>query len=375
MSAPLRVLCLSNMWPGPRDPDFGAFVAEMCEALRRRGLSVETAAIEGRSSGPLRTPAKYARLAREAGRKAAGADVIYAHFLFPTGAIAAQAARRAGIPYVVTAHGQDVRNLDRRAARRATEGSLRRAGGVIAVSEYLAAELRGRGLDLPPLHVVNMGVDVERFAPADRGAARARLGVAAEGPLVVAVGGLTERKNPLVLLQAFARVRDRRPGARLAYVGDGPLAAAIDAGTRLLGLEGAVIRPGAVPHAAVADWVAASDALALVSRVEPLGIAALEALAAGRPVVATRVGGAREVVPDPGAGRLVDPLDPVDVAAGLLAVLDDPPPPDACRRAAAPHALDRQAERVEAILRRGGRRGASPGLTRPARPRATLPAR
>ena len=108
--------------------------------------------------------------------------MIYAHFLFPTGAIAAQAARRAGIPYVVTAHGQDVRNLDRRAARRATEGSLRRAAGVIAVSEYLAGELRGRGLALPPLHVVNMGVDLERFAPAGRRAARARLGVAAEGP-------------------------------------------------------------------------------------------------------------------------------------------------------------------------------------------------
>ena len=361
MTDPLRVLCLSNMWPGPRDPDFGAFVAEMCEALGRRGLSVETAAIEGRSSGPLRTPAKYARLSREAGRKAAGADVIYAHFLFPTGAIAAQAARRARIPYVVTAHGQDVRNLDRRAARRATEGSLRRAGGVIAVSEYLAGELRGGGLALPPLHVVNMGVDLERFAPADRGAARARLGLAGVGPLVVAVGGLTERKNPLVLLQAFARVRERHPDARLAYVGGGPLAAAVDAGTRLLGLAGAVIRPGAVPHAAVADWVAASDALALVSRVEPLGIAALEALAAGRPVVATRVGGAREVVPDPGAGRLVDPLDPVDVAAGLLAVLDDPPPPEACRRAAAPHGIDRQAERVEAILRAAVAAGRPPG--------------
>ena len=160
-----------------------------------------------------------------------------------------------------------------------------------------------------------------------------------------------ERKNPLTLLQAFARLRDRRPGARLALVGDGPLAGAVDAGARRLGVAGAVVRPGAVAHAQVAHWVAAADVLAMVSRVEPLGIAALEALAGGRPVVVTRAGGAREVVPDPAAGRVVDPADPGAIAAALLAVLDDPPSPDACRRAAEPHSLERQAERVAAILR------------------------
>jgi glycosyltransferase involved in cell wall biosynthesis len=339
------------MWPGPADPDYGAFVADMCGALRDRGLEVAVAAIDTRASGPLRTPAKYAALTREAMREAGRADVIHAHFLFPTGAVAAAASRRAGIPYVVTAHGQDVRNLERRGPRRATEGALRGAGALIAVSDHLAAELRAAGIALPPVHVVNMGVDLRRFAPGDRGAARARLGLPVAGPLVVAVGGLTERKNPLTLLQAFARVRARRAGARLALVGDGPLAGAVDAGVRRLGLAGAVLRPGAVPHAQVADWVTASDALALVSRVEPLGIAALEALAAGRPVVATRVGGAREVVPDPEAGRIVDPADPGAIATALLAVLDDPPSPEACRGAAEPHSLERQSERVAAILR------------------------
>ena len=351
MTGPLRVLCLSNMWPGAADPDYGAFVADMCDALRDRGLSVAVAAIDRRASGPLRTPSKYAALARRAVRDARRADVIYAHFLFPTGAIAASASRRARIPYVVTAHGQDVRNLERRGPRRATQGALRSASAVVAVSDYLAGELAAAGIALPPVHVVNMGVDLDRFAPSDRGAARARLGLAADGPLVVAVGGLTERKNPLTLIQAFARLRDRRPGARLALVGDGPLAGAVDAGARRLGVAGAVVRPGAVPHAQVADWIATADVLAMVSRVEPLGIAALEALAGGRAVVVTRAGGAREVVPDPEAGRVVDPADPGAIAAALLAVLDDPPSPDACRRAAEPHSLERQAERVAAILR------------------------
>jgi glycosyltransferase involved in cell wall biosynthesis len=339
------------MWPGPDDPDYGAFVADMCAALTRRGIEVDPVVIDRRAHGPARTPAKYASLTARAVRHARRADVIYAHYLFPTGAAADLAARAARIPFVVTAHGQDVRNLARGSVRRATAGPLRRAAGVIAVSHHLADELRGAGLALPPLEVVNMGVDLDRFAPGDRAAARARLGLAPSGPLVVAVGGLTERKNPLNLLQAFARVRAAHPSAALAFVGDGPLARAVDAGTARLGLGEAVLRPGALPHAQVADWVTAADALAIVSRVEPLGIAALEALAAGRPVVATRVGGTREMVPDPAAGRVVDPADPVAIARGILEVLADPPSPEACRRAAEPHGIDAQAAKVEAILR------------------------
>jgi glycosyltransferase involved in cell wall biosynthesis len=107
----------------------------------------------------------------------------------------------------------------------------------------------------------------------------------------------------------------------------------------------------------VAGWVTAADVLAIVSRVEPLGVAALEALAAGRPVVATRVGGTREVVPDPGAGRGVDPADPWAIARAILAVLADPPSPEACRAAAEPHGIDVQAGKVDAILRRATLRG------------------
>ncbi len=346
----MRVLCLSNMWPGTADPDYGAFVADMCAALEARGVEVEPVVIDTRAHGPARTPAKYAALGARAALRARRADVVYAHYIFPTAAVAQAAARVAGIPYVVTAHGQDVRNLDRPAVRRASAGPLRGAAALIAVSEHLAAGLRGSGLALPPVSVIDMGVDMSRFHPGDRDVARAWLGLPAGVPLVLAVGGLTDRKNPLGLLQAFARVRAARPGAMLAFVGDGPLAGAVDQGARRLGLGDAVVRPGALPHDAVSDWITACDVLALVSRVEPLGVVALEALASGRPVVATRVGGTAEVVPDPAAGRVVDPLDPVAVGAAILDLLDRPPAPAACREAAAPHALVRQAARVEAVL-------------------------
>ena len=97
--------------------------------------------------------------------------MIYAHYLFPTGAVAmAAAAGAAASPTCVTAHGQDVRNLERRrAAAGHRPGRSRGPPALIAVSEYLAGELRATGLSLPPLHVIDMGVDIERFAPGDRG--------------------------------------------------------------------------------------------------------------------------------------------------------------------------------------------------------------
>jgi glycosyltransferase involved in cell wall biosynthesis len=338
------------MYPGPADPDYGVFVADICAALVRRGVPVEVAAIDTRSRGAVRTPRKYAALLGRALRAARRADVIWAHYLFPTGAIAAACGRASGRPWVLTAHGRDVRNLGRPAVRRATAPAVAGAAALIAVSHHLHGELRDSGIALPPVAVVNMGVDLRRFAIADRAAARVRLGLATEGPLVLAVGGLTERKNPLTLIQAFARVRAAAPGARLALVGDGPLARAVDAGAASLGLGRALIRTGAVPHDRVVDWMAACDLLALVSRVEPLGQVALEAMASGRPVVATRVGGAAEVVPAGVAGALVDPADRGAIASAILGLLAAPPDPAACRAAAERHGVDAQAARIAAVL-------------------------
>lgn len=119
-----------------------------------------------------------------------------------------------------------------------------------------------------------------------------------------------------------------------------------------MGMARRVIRPGAIPHEQVGTWIAACDVLSMVSRVEPLGVVALEALASGRPVVATARGGAHEVVPVRGPGRVVEPGDPGVLADALASILADPPDPIDCRAAAAPHRLARQAERVEAMLLR-----------------------
>ncbi|MYT98964.1 glycosyltransferase [Streptomyces sp. SID8350] len=185
--------------------------------------------------------------------------------------------------------------------------------------------------------VIHNGIDLDRFrpcGPADRATARASLplldAVAPEAPLVVCVGRLTRQKGQDVLLDAWRRVDV--PGARLVLVGDGPDRA---------GLEGAapagVLFTGA--SADVRPWIHAADVVVLPSRWEGMALAPLEAMACGRPVVLSEVGGARESVPPGDEDRLlVPPEDPVALAASLTALLTDPELREAVSRRALRHA-------------------------------------
>src|SRR5437764_1295059 len=148
------------MYPGPADPDYGAFLVPLVDALRRRGHELELAVLTARARG-LR---KYFILERRARAVAARLrpEVVYAHFLVPTGLVADLAARA---PLVVTAHGRDVRNVGAiPGVRLATRAVVRRASAVVAVSHYLRSELERRIPDAQgKVSVVDCGVDLDRF--------------------------------------------------------------------------------------------------------------------------------------------------------------------------------------------------------------------
>jgi glycosyltransferase involved in cell wall biosynthesis len=345
----MRVSVVTQMWPGPSDPDLGVFVFDIVRELRALGHEVEVSAIDRRGGGP----AKYARLsgAAVAAARRFRPDVVFAHFLFPAGAAGAAAAAVARAPLVVMAHGTDVENARRsRALARATRVVTNRAAAVICNSRWLAQRL---GSVRGDVEIIDCGVDLSLFTPRPAAAARARVGWGGEGPAFLAVGSLIERKSVVELADAFAALGR----GSLAFVGDGPLR------SRLEGRPG-VHLAGRVPHDAVADWIAACDVLCQPSRAEPFGQAALEGMAMERSVVATNEGGPPEFV-TPAAGVLVAPGDVVALTDALARAAELPSPNPAAREAAAEHDVRRQAARMAAVLQRAaGAGGGSAGRER-----------
>jgi glycosyltransferase involved in cell wall biosynthesis len=324
----VRILLVSQMYPGPETPDLGVFVAQLEEALRERGHEVERAVLDTRTGGKRRYAALAARALKAA--RTFKPDVVYAHFLVPAGLIAALASRA---PLVVTAHGRDVRNVGAiPGIRELTRLTVRRAAAVIAVSDYLRGELEAKVPEARgKTEVIDSGVDLERFRvePAPEG-----------GPHFLCVGALSARKNVVRLAEAFEQL----PQGTLTFVGEGPLREQLE---RRTGVELA----GSVPHDQVPALMGKSHVVCQPSLIEPFGQSVLEAMASGRSVVATRIGGPPEFVP-PEAGMLVDPLDVEALTDALRAATALPCPNPAARKAGEAHDVRDQARRVEEVLER-----------------------
>jgi glycosyltransferase involved in cell wall biosynthesis len=168
------------------------------------------------------------------------------------------------------------------------------------------------------IDVVPNGVDRQEFKPRDRGEARAHLGLPESGKMVLFVGHLTEPKGAGDLIRAFALAGEALRDTRLVMVGDGEGSAAC----RVLaaGLGERVSFVGAEPHERIPLWLAACDALALPSWNEGMPNVVLEALACGRAVVASNVGGIPDVL-DGYPHALVPPREPAALALALERVL------------------------------------------------------
>ena len=339
----MRILLVSQMYPGPSAPTLGTFVADLEAGLAERGHELTRAVVDRRGGH-----ARHLVLARDVARTARRfrPDVVYAHFLVPAGLLGALAGRA---PAVLTAHGQDVANAERsRVIRSATRLAVRRAKAVVAVSGWLRDRLAAVAPEAAgKTEVIDCGVDLVRFAPDDTAIARAEVHWQPDGTGFLCLGTLDERKNVVRLANAFARHGE----GLLAFVGDGPHRAALE------GRPGVVV-VGRVPHALVPRWLAAADVVCQPSLVEPFGLATLEAMACGRSVVATRIGGPPEFVSRE-AGVLVDPHDEAAIAAALGAAAALPRPNVAARAAAQAHDVRRQVERIEALLESATRASAA----------------
>ncbi|MBI5070612.1 MAG: glycosyltransferase family 4 protein [Deltaproteobacteria bacterium] len=293
----------------------------------------------------------YARsLAGEVRRRRGSFDVLFSSWAYPDGHAAVLLARQSGVPAVVKVSGSDINVVGRLPG---VEQNLRRtlpqAGRIVAVSRPLGEAVAALGVARERIEVITNGVDQALFHPRDRQEARAALGHGGDTrSWCLYVGRLEPVKGVAELLEAFGRLARSRADVRLAIVGDGSLRQACARSAASLGDR--VLLAGSQPLEAVPRWMAASDLLVLPSRAEGTPNVALEALACGRRVVATRVGGTPDVITGPELGELVAPGDPEALARALSGALGQAYVPEEVARAGARHGWDESARRLEAAL-------------------------
>ena len=353
-----KVLLISNLFPTPSEPARGIFTAQLARALRERceltvlcplpwlpawtargpwrrlrplsqvpreydidGLRVHSPKYSAPPGHPrLRALSMFAAIAPAVQRlhRRVGFDVINCHWLYPDGAVGTWLGRHLDVPVVLTALGSDVNLMlaDRR-VRPQIVRALRRADAVTTKSAMLKRRIVEEGIPGARIRVTRNGVDTARFTIRDRESCARALGLGAAEARVLFVGKLAPVKDVPCLIDAFARLAAARRALTLYVVGDGGDRALCERIVHEHALAGRVRFAGAVHPERIPLWLGAAHLLCLPSLHEGCPNVVLEALASGRPVVASRVGGVPELVP-PTAGLLVPPGD----AEGLASALD-----------------------------------------------------
>ncbi len=357
----LRVLTLSTLFPDATRPTFGPFVERQTLGLAAHpGVELRVVAPIGLPPFPLSALARYAplrtlpvleqwqgltvhrpRFAHLPGlsrfdpatltsallpllrdiRRDFAFDVIDASFFWPDGPAAVALGRAFGVPVSIKARGADIHYWGGRFPALVT-GAAQGAQGLLAVSSALKSDMVAMGMPGDRITVHYTGIDKGVFAVADRAAAKAALGIA--GPLIVSVGALIERKGQRFVIDALPAL----PDATLVLIGKGEDEAALRAQAASRGVADRVRFTGAIPAPEIASWLAAADVMALPSASEGLANAWVEALASGTPVVTCDIGGARELIDRPEAGRLVA-RDAGQIASAIADLLAAPPARDA----------------------------------------------
>ncbi|MBW3622869.1 MAG: glycosyltransferase family 4 protein [Armatimonadetes bacterium] len=408
----LKVLLLTNLYPTPQDSTRGVFNLQNFRALRRfcDARVVVPVPWWGRGRRPAEwwtipqdessgIPAMYPSFFSVPGVPALHArgmyaslrpslrrlraefpfDVILASWAYPDAVAAAHFAEEIGCPLVTMILGSDLNEFSRHAALRTQiVYALNRSERVITVSGALKEKAVGLGVNGSKVVVQHNGVDGERFylrSGEDQKEIRRTLGLPPDRPVAGYVGNFKPEKGVEVLIEAAGALKRRgRTEPLLALVGSGPLEEKMKSRVKVLGVEDQVRFCGRQPHDEIPRWMSASDVICLPSFREGCPNVVLEALASGKPVVASAVGGVPELIVDksegesllPSAGGDADPEgsgvevrsngvlvpagDPEALAAGIEATLARSWDPEALRDSVEFLSWDRFGQTLYGIL-------------------------
>ncbi len=280
-------------------------------------------------------------------------QVALVSWLYPDACAVALLAREMGFPFVAIAQGSDVHQYLRMPARREIISSLMsEASGIITRSGELARLLGQVGIPRERLHPVYNGINLAQFHPAEHLAVRRELRLPPDARIVLFAGNFVAIKNPLLLVQAVAKLREDPAFANvlLVMVGGGPLEGDINFQVSRGGMDERVMLAGRLGAPMVAKFMQAADVLCLPSDNEGVPNVILEAFATGRPVVASNVGGISEVHNAPYLGRLVPPRDLDALVGALGGVLSELPDTNRIRAHAEQFTWQRTADAYHRVL-------------------------
>jgi glycosyltransferase involved in cell wall biosynthesis len=280
-------------------------------------------------------------------------QVALVSWLYPDACAVALLAREMGFPFVAIAQGSDVHQYLKIKPRREIISSLMpEAAGIITRSAELGRLLGQAGIPRDRLHTVYNGINLAQFYPAEHLAVRRELRLPPDARIILFVGNLLAIKNPVLLVQAVAKLREDPAFANvlLVMVGGGPLEGEITFQVSRGGLDQQVMLAGRLGAPMVAKFMQAADVLCLPSDNEGVPNVILEAFATGRPVVASNVGGISEVHNAPHLGRLVPPRDLDALVGALGGVLSELPDTNRIRAHAEQFTWQRTADSYHRVL-------------------------
>jgi glycosyltransferase involved in cell wall biosynthesis len=251
-----------------------------------------------------------------------GVDLIHAHFL-DHGYIGAVIKEDSCAPMVLTVHGHDAYATPFKSEWKSiAKYVFNEADRIITVCKFNAERLQAFGVAVEKIRIIPNGFDEKMFSQIPSEKARNKIGLPVTRKILLAVGSLVAAKGHYSLIDAMSIILKKRKDVMLVIVGDGPLANKLRRRAYVLGIEHNVLLVGRKNHQEIPTWMNASDLFVLPSIEEGFPTVIPEAMACGKPVIASKVGGIPEILSDPSLGVLVNPMDRTEIAESILDALE-----------------------------------------------------